>query len=253
MGATYNACCILKDLKIEPADMNAYHELAGFHYRQGSLGPHTHLFAIRDSHFRRRLTAPVAGVIVYRPPVPNLAIRNIVTGGFFSGLPRSAGLSLLNEHVRCISRVIIDPRYRGLGLASWLVRETMPLTGASMVEAASVMGMVHPFFERAGMTRFRQPPDVKTERMKAALETVGIDESLWIDTEVVYLRIAALRSPHREFIEKQIQDFLQKFTRQRHMPHSLDRTDFVLSKLGHRGHYYLWLNPEKQVPGLMVA
>ncbi len=250
MGTKNIICCIQKDLIIEPVGMNTYHTLADFHYRQGPLGPHTHLFGILDNHIRRRLTAPVVGVIVYRPPVPNLAIRNIATGGFFSGLPRSTGLSLLNEHVRCISRVIIDPRYRGLGLASWLVAETMPLTGAAMVEASSVMAGFHPFFKRAGMLEFRSAPDVKTERMKAALETVGIDERQWIDTEQVHEQIESLNMPHRAFIEKQIYNFLQKFARQRTMPHSLDRTDFVLSKLGAPGHYYLWFNPDKPIISL---
>lgn len=167
-------CSIRKYLVIRPAGLCAYRHLAGFHYRSATLGPLTHLFAIYDEHSRRRLTVPVAGVIVYRPPAANLAIRNAVTGRFFAALPRAVGLSLLNEHVRCISRVIIDPRYRGLGLAGWLVSETMPKTGAALVEAISVMGKAHPFFERAGMMQFRRPPDVKTERMKAALETIGI-------------------------------------------------------------------------------
>lgn len=243
-------CSIQKYLKIRPTGMEAYKSLAGFHYRDTTLGPFTHLFAIVDEHCRRHLMAPAIGVIVYRPPVPNLAIRNTVTGSFFSGLDRSTGLSLLNEHVRCISRVIIDPRYRGLGLAARLVKETLPLVDTGLVETISVMGMAHPFFERAGMRAFRQAPSVKTERMRTAMETVGIDEGLWIDPQATHERIDALESAQRTFIEKQIQDFLQKFARQRHLPHSLDRTDFVLGKLGHPGHYYLWQNPDKTVPGL---
>ena len=246
-------CSVQKYLKIHPSGLEAYEALAGFHYRNQTLGPTTHLFAVYDEHSRRSIMAPVVGVIVYRPPVPNLAIRNTVTGGYFSGLSRGAGLSLLNEHVQCISRVIIDPQYRGLGLASRLVKETMPLTGAAMVEASSVMGCFHPFFKRAGMLEFRQPPDVKTERMKAGLETVGIDESVWIDAEQVYRMIELLNPQQRQFIEKQMRDFLQKFQSQRNLPHSLKRTDFVLSKLGNPSNYYLWLNPEKPVGGLEIA
>ena len=245
-------CSIQKYLTIQPAPMGAYETLARFHYRDKTLGPYTHLFAIYDEHPCRKLTTPAAGVIVYRPPVPNLAIRNSVMDGFFTGLSRTAGLTRLNEHVRCISRVIIDPRYRGLGLASRLVKETMPLTGAAMVEACSVMGGFHPFFRRAGMLEFIPSPDVKTERMTVALETVGIDERLWGDTEQVHLQIESLDVPRRSFIEKQISDFLQKFARQRNMPHSIERTDFVLSKLGDPGRYYLWQNPEKQELALEV-
>ena len=253
MYRTNTQCSIRKYLEIHPSGIEDYQALAGFHYRNKALGPYTHLFAVYDEHSRRRIMAPVVGVIVYRPPVPNLAIRNIVTGGFFSGLSRAAGLALLNEHVRCISRVIIDPRYRGLGLASWLVKETMPLTGAAMVEASSVMGLFHPFFKQAGMMEYRQPPDVKTERMKTALEAVGIDEHFWADTEQVHERIESLNPQQRSFIEKQIRDFLQKFASQRNLPHSLRRTDFVLSKLAPPGNYYLWFNPDKPVPGLEIV
>jgi hypothetical protein len=59
-----------------------------------------------------------------------------------------------------------------LGLASWLVKETMPLIGTAMVEASSIMGCFHPFFKRAGMLEFQHPLDVKTERMRSAFETV---------------------------------------------------------------------------------
>ncbi len=95
MSRKITHCSVQKHLEIRPAGMEAYKHLAGFHYRDTTLGPFTHLFAIVDEHCRRRLMAPAVGVIVYRPPVPNLGIRNTVTGGFFSGLDRSAGLSLL--------------------------------------------------------------------------------------------------------------------------------------------------------------
>lgn len=244
---------LYQHLSIDVADRAAYEELAAFHYRDATLGPVTDIFAIIDRHPRRRPTVPAAGVIVYRPPVPNLAIRNSVTGGYFSGLDRASGLSLLNRHVRCISRVIIDPRYRGLGLARWLVAETMPLTAAGMVEASSVMGRFHPFFQQAGMSEYTPTPDIKTERMAAALETVGIDENAWIDTGQVHEQIEALDKPQRQFIDQQIERFLQKFASQRDMAHSRQRTDFLLSKLAPPGQYYAWLNPEKPVPGLNLA
>ncbi len=246
-------CRLLNHLRIAAADRAIYEELAAFHYRGSTLGPVTNIFAIIDEHPLRRAMAAAAGVIVYRPPVPNLAIRNAVTGGYFSGLDRASGLSLLNEYVRCISRVIIDPRYRGLGLSSWLVAETMPKIGAAMIESMSVMGQFHPFFERAGMRAFTPVPDIKTERMAAALETVGIDENLWADSQTVHEKIRQLPTEQRDFLEQETGRFLQKFASQRNMKHCLERTDFVLSKLGDPGRYYAWLNPEKPVPGLSLS
>ncbi len=135
---------------------------------------------------------------------------------------------------------IAAPRYRGLGLASRLVAETMPLTGAAMVEAVSVMGRIHPFFERAGMRAFDPRPNAKTERMAAALESVGTGKHSWHDSKAIQTKIEQLDHPLRIFIGSEMDRFCQKFTNRRGMPDSLRRTDFVLSKLTACGAYYLW-------------
>ena len=153
------------------------------------------MFAVFDEHAGPLVGSPAAGVIVYRLPAANLAVRNRVTAGYFAGLPQAVGLGLLNQHVRCISRLIIDPRYRGIGLASRLVRETMPLTEAAMIEATSVRAQAQTFFERAGMRRYPRVSDMKTDRIKAALETVGIGENLRVDTEKAHNHLSALPAP----------------------------------------------------------
>ena len=246
-------CKLLKYLKIVPANRRLYHELSRFHYREAKLGPVTDMFAIMDEHPQRKSMVPAVGIIVYRPAFPNLAIRNRVTGDFFGGLDRVSSLNLLNAHVQCISRVIIEPRYRGLGLSSWIIRETLPKTNASMVEASSVMGQFHPFLERAGMRVFSPPQDVKTERMNAAMESVGLDGNLWIDAAKMHAMIDQLPTPQRAFITQEIDRFMEKFSSRRHMPHSLERTDYLLSKLGGAGKYYVWLNPDKPVAGLELV
>lgn len=238
-----HACSLEEFLSIAPADRRAYDELACYHYRGGKLGPVRAIYAMTDGHMWRRLACPVVGVIVYGLPAANLAIRNIATGGMFSHVSRAAGLELLNANLLTIRRVIIEPRYRGLGLASRLVRETMPMTGSPMVEAIAAMGLVHPFFARAGMTQYTPPLDAKTQRLQAALESVGIGEDMWADAEAVHGRIEALRPAMKDLIERETRRFLQKFASQRQMEHGLDRTEFVLSKLAGPGRYYLWTNP----------
>jgi len=233
-------CSLQKHLRIVPGKQADYEELSRFHYQPAALGPTRAVYKFIDDHPWRHLAAPVVGVIVYGSPAANLAGRTVVTGGVFSGLDRSAALSLLNERMVCIRRVIIEPRYRGLGLASRLVAETLPLTGAAMVEAVSVMGRIHPFFKRAGMKAFAPPPDAKTERMKAAMEAVGIDEHHWHDSTAVHRKIEQFDHPLRTFIDSEMERFCQKFTNRRQMGHGHERTSFVLSKLNAHGIYYLW-------------
>jgi len=234
-------CSLQKYLKIVPAKHADYEELCRFHYQGAALGPTRAVYKLVDEHPWRALAAPVVGVIVYGSPPANLAGRNAATGGMFGGLDRSAALSLLNERMVCIRRVIIEPRYRGLGLAARLVAETMPLTGAVMVEAVSVMGRAHPFFQRAGMKAFAPQPDAKTERMTTALEAIGIGEHWWHDSDAVHKQIEQLDHPLRTFIDSEMDRFSQKFTNRRGMLHSLRRTGFILSKLAAQGAYYLWV------------
>ncbi|MEO6436540.1 MAG: GNAT family N-acetyltransferase, partial [Tepidisphaeraceae bacterium] len=56
-------------------------------------------------------------------------------------------------NVRAISRVIVHPQFRGLGVASGLVRRVLLDCPTRYVEATAAMGEVHPFFEKGGMRR----------------------------------------------------------------------------------------------------
>lgn len=57
----------------------------------------------------------------------------------------------LNRDFITISRVVIHPKYRGVGLAVRLVKETLPKVGYKYVEALVVMAKYNPFFKKAGM------------------------------------------------------------------------------------------------------
>src|SRR5210317_2159752 len=92
-------CTLHRHLDIVPAGIRDYSELARFHYRGDCLGPVRRMFKLIDRHRRRSLAAPVVGIIVYASPPANLAARNRATGGLFSGLDRSAALTVLNERL----------------------------------------------------------------------------------------------------------------------------------------------------------
>ena len=237
---------LYKYLAIVPGSRSDYEQLARFHYCGPNPGPIRYVYKFIGSGILSELLPAVVGVIVYGPASANLAARNRATGGMFAGLDRSAALSLLNERLLCIRRVIIQPRYHGLGLATRLVRETLPMTGTPMIEAVSMIGRSHPFLRLAGMKEFPTPPDDKAERMKAALEAAGLIGALQHDSESVHAMIERLRPQQRTFIKNEMDRFCQKFTNRRTGRHSPGRTDFVLSKLSHSPAYYLWKNPEKE-------
>ena len=62
-------------------------------------------------------------------------------------------LKFVNKNLRTISRVIVHPQFRALGLSTAVVSCLCDNCPTRYVEALAQMGRAHPFFERAGMTR----------------------------------------------------------------------------------------------------
>jgi hypothetical protein len=176
-------------------------------------------------------------------PVPGIELRNLATGGAFVGLDDKAGqMQWLNRYVRCISRVIIEPRYRSLGLAVKLVSDTMPRLGVPFVEAMAVMGRFNPFFARAGMTGFSASEPVRCVRLREALEVVGIDEVMIVDPDAVGRHIDSLGGSDKRFIDDELGRFMQAYGKRRGMSDSAGRLEFALSRLSARPVYYIWKN-----------
>ncbi len=248
MTMTNHKCSVEKYLRIEKAGIEEYRRLSHFHYRQRSISAFNSIYAIRDFHPVRGRSGILAGVIVYNNPVPSLTLRNAATGGIFTGLSdRRLQLQLLNKHVRCISRVIIEPRYRGLGLAAWLVRETMPLLDVSIIESLAVMGLVNPFFVKAGLKVHCGKPLERVERLIEAFGITGIEDEIFIEPGKVQQKLDGLSGAEAEFVEGQIRRFLDAYGKRKSMRPGIERTRYVLSRLAERPAYYIWFNPDKQL------
>ncbi len=236
-------CSVCRKLQIVPGCLDNYKQLAHYHYRDSRLGPFERIFALRSEAVGATGTQTI-GVIVYSMPVPGLELRNVATDNFFVGFDRSTQLALINKNIRCISRVIIEPRFRGLGLASRLVRQTMPKTNIPIIEAMAVMGLVNPIFEKAGMKALTAEMPVRCVQFIEAFSMVGIEDPDLIDAEKVQQKLALLSGAKAEFIECEIKRFFQSYGSRRDMQIGLERTRYILSKLTDRPAYYIWFNPK---------
>jgi GNAT superfamily N-acetyltransferase len=241
-----NECSACEGMVIEPGGRAEYEELERFHYRGDRFGAYAAIYVLRDMRAARRgVSTGLAGVIVYTMPAGALEIRNIATGGFFCGVgSRAAQNELANRYIRCISRVIIEPRYRGLGLAAQLVRRTMPLMNVPVIEAMAVMGQINPFFERAGMKPYHAARSKRCEIMAEALAVVGIEGGDLIDHVAAQARLESLVTGERAWIEHHITKFLDNYGMYKKICCDFERMKFVLSKLGQRPVYYLWKNTD---------
>jgi len=242
-----HTCSLFRKLDIVRGDMADYEQLACHHYRAGRPTGIKAIFALRPRKPFGSLGKRALGVIVYTMPSARAELRNVATNNLFKGFDRQTQLALINGNIRCISRVIIDPRLRGIGLATRLVRSTMPRMHVPIVEALGVMPKANPFFEKAGMKGFL--PRVRLEHIELmeAFSLAGIDDNDLIDPEAVQGKLDALSPSATEFMEIRFRQFLKSHGGRRNMPHGIDRTRYVLAKLTERPAYHIWFHPDLEM------
>ncbi len=238
-------CTVIRKLKIEQGDISDYKELAQYHYRKGRLGPYSAIFLIKADRMAGVVRKQTVGVIVYAVPAMAVEMRNVALGGILSHLSQKDKLSFINNNIRNISRVVIEPRFRGLGLAARLVRETLHLVNVPIVEAMAVMGHVNPFFEKAGMKAYIGKEPLRRVRLTEAFSAIGITRENLISPRAVQEKLNALPKEQNDFIERQMKSFLQSYGTRRNMPGGIERTKFVLSKFTERPVYYVWFNNQR--------
>ena len=200
------------------------------------------------------LRETLVGVIVYSRSPLGLAARNRATGGRYRVGRGAAAGRLVNAELRIISRVVIAPNWRGLGLARRLVAETMGLVGTPYVEALAAMGRVHPFFEQAGMTAYPSAAGPAAgERLRAALEAAGVDRADRRSAEAIEARLAALepeaqRLANRE-IERWARSYLAAKNHRTQRPERRRMLELVARHLDAAPVYYLWRRSQDGRPG----
>jgi GNAT superfamily N-acetyltransferase len=175
---TPKQCSILRHVRVEKGDLVDYEKLSRFHYKTREEGPATNL-RLKDC-YRLLFNDDLIGVIVYSHSFMNLRPRNMVFGERYVCTPGDQRKAqLINDEIARISRVVIHPKFRGIGLGAYIVRETLPKVNAKVVEVLAVMAKYNPFFEKAGMCslNYRRKESSTEKALKEFLGPRGFDFS----------------------------------------------------------------------------
>ncbi len=139
-------------IDIAPGKPRDYRALERFHYlplRPATwAGVWTARYKPPDRHTR---PSQIVAVAVLSYPSAVHRVRHRV----FGLEPMSFGQKLrwANASLRTISRVIVHPQFRAIGLARAMVERLLADCPTRYVETSARMGRAHPLFEAAGMTR----------------------------------------------------------------------------------------------------
>ncbi|MCS7113836.1 MAG: GNAT family N-acetyltransferase [Nitrososphaerota archaeon] len=172
-------CSLVKEMRIAEGSTEDWRRLAGFHYRSHKIAGPRKIFCLKRGR-------ELCGVIVYAHPPPTCFGRRLV-------LPKMT-MKELNEKLSIISRVVVHPKYRTIGLGTKLVKETLPLAGTPYVEMPAVMAKYNPFAEKAGMQKIaEQPPPKEAIKIIEILQNLGFNVQLLGSQKIRFEQIAKLK------------------------------------------------------------
>jgi ABC-type ATPase with predicted acetyltransferase domain len=170
-------CTLTHQTQTQQATYQDYKTLSQFHYRTKRCPPPRKTFTLKHKN-------QTIGVIVYSHPPPTCFGRTKAWKG---------NLKQLQQQISTISRVIIHPKYRNIGLATKLIKQTLPQAGTPNVETTAVMARYNPFFEKAGMQRIAESkPNPHITTTLNQLETLGFDTALLATTQHTQHTIAKI-------------------------------------------------------------
>lgn len=199
------------DWPIVPGCRADYLALKAHHYRPGNpmtmmriLTIYDHTPTATDRFLAQPATPSPVAVLVESLPALSCRLRDEALGGRYGHLRPKPRAALLNQELRCISRVIVDPRYRGLGLAVRLVKHALSTATTRYTESIAVMGRVSPFFSRAGMIAYERPALEAEQRALAALRYAGIEPNELAMPARVEERIATLARPSQQLLTREL-------------------------------------------------
>lgn len=201
-----------RDLHVEKATWKDFLALAQYHYVQRRPPPQDNMYKIvHKDPSNTSYPNPIA-IIIYSFPIPHLKARNIATDNIFlKPKTRSEQVKQLNKNVRYISRVIVDPRYRRLNLATWLIKQTLKYQTVPIIETLTPIDFTNHMFVKCGFQLYHNPAPARYRRFLDDLKEAGITGDLLRHPQLVQQRIDSLPDEQQEHFYFRLKRFLMAY------------------------------------------
>lgn len=153
-------------ISISRGEWSDYLALERFHYRAAAPATKVRILTACEGEL-------LAGVLVISMPTLNGRWRDLAWPGE-KPADRRRSMRWINREVRCISRVIVEPRFRGRSIARRLVKAYLRSPDSRKTEAVAAMGAFCPFFKAAGMREVKLAPVERDRALDRALRRAGL-------------------------------------------------------------------------------
>lgn len=196
-SADAHRCTVHDELRYRAGTVRDWHELRHLHYAAGDPATAQSYHAIEHIHDGR-----LAAVAILSYPDLHSAARNLATDDAYKIQGSRTAAQRLNREVLKLSRIVVAPELRGIGLAASLVQEIAARTNATWLECSTAMGRYSGFLTRIGFHEVPQTAaPVEAELRDWATRarvpaTVPLDPAgfnAWLDAQSVRVRRAGRR------------------------------------------------------------
>jgi ABC-type ATPase with predicted acetyltransferase domain len=186
--------------------------LLKYHYKN------TKLPAMITSMYNALFRGYPIGLIVYSIP-----IRTYMLGQFnmtpkererYESLSVDEKRLLSGNNTAIVSRVVIHPTFRGIGLGAHLLRETLPRVNKRVIVLSSVMSNYIAFCESAGMTLIEPKSNLKFKRLTQFFDKHSIDKvRIYYDSDYRSSVMQTLKQDKKHFSEfiELISQYIKKY------------------------------------------
>ena len=184
------AADLCDEIEIVQGTVRDYADFEHWHYLgPGRPGPNSGVFLARHN-------GRAVGIVMFGYPHLLLSARALVLPQFAPGCIRSGGASALNQQVRVLQRIVVDPHYRGLGIARRLIAHGLSQLDVPYVECIAQMGEFSDFLLAPGFRRVcEMPPPRAALRLLKFAEQHGFAAQALVDPAVRELLIKYLPEP----------------------------------------------------------
>lgn len=158
----------------------------------------------------------LAGVLCVCLPYPSSRGRRLAFGSVYTAASVEASTHFIQRDFRTITRVVVEPRFRGAGVSKLMLREAMKHHETRFLESMAVMARFVPFFQRAGFREYDTGLSIHDCRYLGALENIGLDLATLCKAQDLHAMVDGLVKDTRRFLRSETERWLKsRIQRQR--------------------------------------
>ena len=160
------------DLDLREGKVSDWPYFAKWHYRGHGIGPVRRVNLL--FHGDQKVGICIFG---FGPLASSHRNRLFGLGGKMS----SARARVINNNFACVSRLVLDPRYRGAGIGGWFLRTACEAAPWPWIELISEMANLVPFHQAAGFVQTGRADRKRPGEIGQTLDRTFWGKSNWTD------------------------------------------------------------------------